>query len=182
MYGHGGFELINDWIILKLDSPLEFNDDVRPACLPSPNWTPETDPNNYCFASGWGLLSHEGYPPWVLQWVELPVVSNEVCKVTNGPWVTDSVICAGRPSGGKSICNGDSGGPLVCLNGTNFILTGVTSYMYDCASPGNYNGFARVTTALDWIKSSMVCTMQPALISGNICLFNYFINDRIRNS
>ena len=168
MYGHGGFELINDWIILKLDSPLEFNDDVRPACLPSPNWTPETDPNNYCFASGWGLLSHEGYPPWVLQGVELPVVSNEVCKVTNGPWVTDSVICAGRPSGGKSICNGDSGGPLVCLNGTNFILTGVTSYMYDCGRPGNYNGFARVTTALDWIKSSMVCTMQPALLSGDM--------------
>ena len=40
--------------------------------------------------------------------------------------------------------------------------------MYDCGRPGNYNGFARVTTALDWIKSSMVCTMQPALISGNI--------------
>ena len=158
----------NDWIILKLDSPLEFNNDVRPACLPSPNWVPETDLDNHCFASGWGRLYHEGDIAEDLQWVELPLVPNEVCKVTHGPSVTDSVICAGPPSGGKSICQGDSGGPLVCLNGTKFILTGVASYAYDCGlKPGYYNGFARVTTALDWIKLSMVCTFQHAL-SGNI--------------
>ena len=148
----------NDWIILKLDIPLEFNDDVQPACLPLSNWAPETDLDNNCVASGWGLLSHEGDPSEYLQWVELPVVSNEVCKVTHGPSVTDSVICAGPPSGGKSICQGDSGGPLVCLNGTSAILTGITSYGYDCGEhPGYYSGFARVTMALDWIKSSMVC-------------------------
>ena len=52
----------NDWIILKLDIPLELNDDVQPACLPLSNWAPETDLDNNCVASGWGLLSHEGDP------------------------------------------------------------------------------------------------------------------------
>ena len=42
----------NDWVILKLDSPLNFNENVQPACLPSPNWSPDTDPNARCFVSG----------------------------------------------------------------------------------------------------------------------------------
>ena len=170
MYGQGSL-LNNDWIILKLDIPLDFNDDVRPACLPSPNWAPETDPNNHCFASGWGLLYPEGDVPEYLQWVELPAVSNEVCKETQGPSVTDSVICAGPPSGGKAICQGDGGGPLVCFNGPSAILTGVASYGYDCSNhAGYYSGFARVTIALDWIKLNMVCPVYKVRIYTYISL------------
>ena len=71
----------NDWIILKLGYPLDFNEDVYPACLPtSPDWFPETDPNNRCFVSGWGNLEFEGYSPDNLQWVEVPAVTNAVCR------------------------------------------------------------------------------------------------------
>ena len=66
----------------------------------------------------------------------------------------------------RFILQGDSGGPLVCLNGTSAILTGVTSYGYDCGNhPGYYSGFARVTTALDWIELNMVCIKL-----GYICM------------
>ena len=47
----------NDYIILKLGSPLQFNENVQPACLPSSssflglNSTKAT-----CFTSGWGKL------------------------------------------------------------------------------------------------------------------------------
>ena len=49
---------INDFVLLKLDFSLDFNDDnIKPACLP----TAATDigldfTNNRCFASGWGTL------------------------------------------------------------------------------------------------------------------------------
>ena len=46
----------NDIIILKLKSSLNFNSNVQPACLPSPDWAPENDEKmkERCFVSGWG--------------------------------------------------------------------------------------------------------------------------------
>ena len=71
----------NDWIILKLDSSLNFNEDVQPACLPTPNWFPELDASSRCIVSGWGLLEYPGESlPTILQWVEIPVVTNDVCQ------------------------------------------------------------------------------------------------------
>ena len=157
VYNQGGMEN-NDWIILKLDSPLEFNDDVQPTCLPlSSNWYPENDPNNRCFVSGWGTLEYEGNSPDNLQWVEVPAVTNAVCKQESyGNQITDSMICAGYSQGGKDACQGDSGGPFVCLNGTSAILTGIVSWGVGCARPGYYGVYARVTKILDWIKTNMI--------------------------
>ena len=47
----------NDWLIVKLDSPLELNDDVQPACLPSADYLPANTTEARCFTSGWGTLS-----------------------------------------------------------------------------------------------------------------------------
>ena len=47
----------NDWLIVKLDSPLELNDDVQPACLPSADYLPANTTEAKCFTSGWGTLS-----------------------------------------------------------------------------------------------------------------------------
>ena len=43
----------NDFIILKLSSALTFNPKVGPACLPEPDYAPETT-GQTCFVSGWG--------------------------------------------------------------------------------------------------------------------------------
>ena len=57
-----GFEfnektLDNDFIILKLGSPLIFNKDVRPACLPSSkDFLGLNSKEDRCFTSGWGTL------------------------------------------------------------------------------------------------------------------------------
>ena len=53
-YDH--FSLDNDVVILKLGKPLELNDDVKPACLPSPNYLDLTSTEERCFTSGWGHL------------------------------------------------------------------------------------------------------------------------------
>ena len=48
----------NDYIILKLGSPLQFNENVQPACLPSSSSFLGLDSTKTsCFTSGWGKLS-----------------------------------------------------------------------------------------------------------------------------
>ena len=49
----------NDVVIMKLTKPLKFNSKVKPACLPvDESWTPASDPNNRCYASGWGTTKN----------------------------------------------------------------------------------------------------------------------------
>ena len=48
----------NDFVIIKLSSPLAFNDDVKPACLPSStSYLGTSSTEARCFTSGWGTLS-----------------------------------------------------------------------------------------------------------------------------
>ena len=50
--------LKNDFIILKLGSPLQFNENVQPACLPSSSSFLGLDSTKTsCFTSGWGKLN-----------------------------------------------------------------------------------------------------------------------------
>ena len=161
---------------MKLDSPLDFNEDVQPACLPSPNWSPDQDPNNRCFTSGWGTLEYDLDNPQIpdtLQWVEVPAVTNEVCNQAYGG-ITDAMICAGYAEGGKDSCQGDSGGPFVCLDGNMAFLTGVVSWGYGCGNfAGFYGVYARVTTVLDWIQSYMVSFSEEMAIKWNSFQFWY---------
>ena len=51
----------NDIAILKLKSPLTFNDNVQPACLPHPSFMPENT-GEIAVISGWGDTSFgKGY-------------------------------------------------------------------------------------------------------------------------
>ena len=145
----------NDFIILKLESELTFNDDVQAACLPDASYSPE-DSATTCFVSGWGTLESGATTlPTDLQWVGVPTITNTQCATFYGSYITDSMICAGYEEGGKDSCQGDSGGPFVCNENGEAILTGVVSFGAGCATtyPGVY---ARVTAVLDWIKSNMV--------------------------
>ena len=51
--------LDNDFVILKLGSPLQFDDNVQPACLPSsPKYLDFETSEERCFTSGWGKLQY----------------------------------------------------------------------------------------------------------------------------
>ena len=55
----------SDVAIIKLSSPLNFNSDVRPACLP-PNqaFYTENEGENNAITSGWGLLKDRKTIAW----------------------------------------------------------------------------------------------------------------------
>jgi len=156
-------EVDNDFIILKLSSPLELNDDVRPACLPeTSNFLLGDATESNCFTSGWGRTSTQtGNSPETCQYVQVPSVTNSECAEAYAPCVpycfsSTSMICAGYiGQGGKDACAGDSGGPFICNNNGKAVLAGVVSWGRGCAKPKYPGVYSRVTHVLDWIKENM---------------------------
>lgn len=78
--------------------------------------------SSFFFAvTGWGRLSEGGTLPSVLQQVQVPIVSNDRCKMMflragRHEFIPDIFLCAGHDTGGQDSCQGDSGGPLqVCF-------------------------------------------------------------------
>merc|ERR1719483_1681373 len=149
--------LDNDFVILKLDSPLELNVEVKPACLPSSaGYLDVSSSEDRCFTSGWGTLSSSGSSPEICQYVRVPAITNAACNNDYGGSITDSMICAGYPGvGGKDACQGDSGGPFVCNDGGKAVIAGVVSWGNGCALADYPGVYARTTYVLDWIKSQM---------------------------
>ena len=157
-YPYNSQTLNNDWVILKLSSPLELNNDVQPACLPSSDYLPVTATEEQCYTSGWGTLqSGGGSLPTNLRYVQVPAITNAQCNNAYGGSITNSMICAGYPGeGGKDACQGDSGGPFVCNENGNAIIAGVVSWGFGCAD-ANYPGvYARTSLVVDWIQANMV--------------------------
>jgi trypsin len=147
----------NDFVILKLDSPLVLNGDVQPACLPSSStYLDVSSTEDRCFTSGWGTLSQGGSSTNTLQYVRVPAITNAECNEDYGGSITDSMICAGyRGVGEKDACQGDSGGPFICNDGGKAVIAGVVSWGNGCALPDYPGVYARTTHVLDWIKEHM---------------------------
>merc|ERR1711963_44878 len=73
---YNGNTLENDVVILKLETALTLGDTVQAACLPAAGYTPETS-GKTCVVSGWGTLASGGSSPNTLQWVGVPLITNE---------------------------------------------------------------------------------------------------------
>lgn len=107
---------------------------------------------------GWGNQSTTGEKfPHTLNEVQVPLVSNATCKqnYAGRNEITDNMICAGFPQGGKDSCQGDSGGPLVYQQNGQWHQVGIVSFGEGCAQP-NYPGvYARVANYNDWVAEQM---------------------------
>lgn len=89
----------------------------------------------------------------ILQKVDVPFVSAETCRASYGAnAVTDRMICAGYPQGGKDACFGDSGGPMFVYeqDGTPTAV-GVVSWGQGCAAPRYYGVYSKINSVIDWI-------------------------------
>lgn len=96
-------------MLIKLKAPVKFTDKIQPACLTMA----EPATGTKVTASGWGAMESSGESSDDLLKVVVPIVSRDQCRVAHEPEeITEKMICAGYPEGGKDTCQGDSGGTL----------------------------------------------------------------------
>ncbi|XP_077386677.1 polyserase-2-like [Festucalex cinctus] len=159
--------LDNDVALLKLSSPVNFTDFIRPVCLAAQNSTFFTGTESW--VTGWGDIDWEvPLPsPQNLMEVEVPVVGNRQCNRDYNPknTITDNMICAGLRKGGKDACRGDSGGPMVSKQGSQWLLSGVVSFGRGCAEPEKPGVYARVSRYQDWISNRTSGTPLPGFVT-----------------
>lgn len=103
--------------------------------------------------TGWGNRSSNGQDfPARLHEVVVPIIANADCQNAYSN-LTDNMLCAGLPQGGKDSCQGDSGGPLVVADGSNWQQAGIVSFGIGCALPDFPGVYTRVSRYIDWIRS-----------------------------
>ncbi|MGH0161575.1 UNVERIFIED_CONTAM: hypothetical protein FKN15_041374 [Acipenser sinensis] len=148
----------NDIALLHLSSPAEFNDYVRPACLPCTG-TSNADEWSNCYVTGFGLFSETGAQGVVLQQAGMKLIPPDECKSKEmyGAYVNDNMVCAGFAGGVEDTCQVNSGGPLVCkLKGGSgaFRLVGAVSWARGCANPDKPGVYSSVSRYVEWIANT----------------------------
>ncbi len=125
--------------------------------------------------TGWGnrLPGSVDYPA-ALHEVEVPIVSNSDCQIPYGSAITEAMLCAGLPEGGKDSCQGDSGGPLVVFSNarSRWELAGIVSWGSGCAVPGVPGVYTRVSSFARWVaqetgisEPDFALSLNPATIT-----------------
>ncbi|XP_023571706.1 transmembrane protease serine 2 isoform X2 [Octodon degus] len=145
----------NDIALFKLQTPLTFNDRVKPVCLPNPGMV--LDPDQQCWISGWGAIYEKGKTSDVLNAAWVPLIERSKCnhKFIYNNLITSAMICAGFLQGTVDSCQGDSGGPLVTLKNGIWWLIGDTSWGSGCAKAYRPGVYGNVTVFTDWIYQQM---------------------------
>jgi secreted trypsin-like serine protease len=130
--------------------------------------------NSLVTVVGWG--GKQGYEanggptsdfPNILHQVELQLLTNDECKsivaqsstdafegtfTANDIGITDAMICAYIPGGGKGSCQGDSGGPLMINTNEGWQQIGIVSYGIGCAADGFPGVYTRTAYFNDWVN------------------------------
>ncbi|CAN2389003.1 serine-type endopeptidase activity [Pristimantis euphronides] len=145
----------NDIALLELSEPVNFNQNIRPVCLPRPS--ENFADNKSCYVTGWGALQDDGPPSNTLQQAEVRIINSALCASPQMYWslIRPSMICAGYVEGKIDACQGDSGGPLVTAqNNGNWVLIGIVSFGDRCALKNRPGVYSRVTYLRSWITKN----------------------------
>jgi len=104
-------------------------------------------------AAGWGLTTEDSQVSNILRHVTVQIVSNKSCNglAAYSGSITDDMICAGFPEGGKDSCQGDSGGPLIVPDQAGgFYQAGIVSFGEGCGRPNKFGVYTRVSSIQAW--------------------------------
>ncbi|RZC34687.1 limulus clotting factor C-like [Asbolus verrucosus] len=158
----------NDIAVIKLASPVEITNYVRPVCLWDEGLNLQAVVSKAGTVVGWGF-DENGRVTEQLTKAKMPVVSQETCIYSfpdfYSRFTSSKTYCAGFKNG-TSVCNGDSGGGMVFpksnTNPNNPIwqLRGLVSIsvalqnQLKCDS-SHYVVFTDVAKYLDWIRASL---------------------------
>ncbi|VVC99412.1 vitellin-degrading protease-like [Leptidea sinapis] len=149
--------------LLWLSTPFVFTDRVAPIELFDQD--EEIDDNDLTVVTGWGNIRESGGSPRTLQMALIPKVNPNQCTYAYSPLykITESMLCAGLPQGGKDACQGDSGGPLV----HDDKLAGIVSWGLGCARPKYPGVYAKVAALRNWIDDQATFLRLKHMIFRN---------------
>ncbi|XP_020645030.3 transmembrane protease serine 2 [Pogona vitticeps] len=145
----------NDVALMKLQTPLVFNEFIGPVCLPNSGMM--FQPEQKCWISGWGALQQRGNTSKVLNAALVPLIDSRLCNdkyIYNGI-ILPTMICAGYLKGKVDSCQGDSGGPLVTTKNSIWWLVGDTSWGAGCAILYRPGVYGNMTVFAEWIYRNM---------------------------
>nr|XP_057936451.1 mannan-binding lectin serine protease 1 [Doryrhamphus excisus] len=163
----------NDIAMVRLSARVQLNAVIRPICLPPPQRqddAPTPLPNSVGVVAGWGisdpssdiLTPDPGTTSDLLQYVKLPVVSEDECRASytsrsGGYNISDNMFCAGFYEGGRDTCLGDSGGAFVMEEPLShrWVVFGLVSWGGPevCGSRRVYGVYTRVVKYVEWIQN-----------------------------
>ncbi|XP_039181686.1 serine protease hepsin isoform X1 [Crotalus tigris] len=165
---HGGYrpfvdpnseENSNDIALLRLATPLSFNEIIQPICLPALGQT--LVDGKICTVTGWGNTQYYGQQSDVLQEASVPIISTSVCNGPDyyGSQIRPRMFCAGFAAGGTDACQGDSGGPFMCEDSISQVsrwrLCGIVSWGTGCALANKPGVYTKVNDFHGWIHRTM---------------------------
>jgi len=157
--GWGTQGLAFDALLVKVDRDIEFNDNVRPICLPEAVET--LTAGEWATTFGWGTREGGGPEHKRLQQIKLPVLDIETCNKTyeeqgNNDVLENSMVCAGYSDIHNTSGNypGDSGSGMMAFHDGVWKLYGVTSWR-NYMDPFLPTVFAYVPKFADWIKQTI---------------------------
>ncbi|KAJ2940195.1 hypothetical protein O0L34_g11761 [Tuta absoluta] len=158
--------LANDILVLTFERSVEFNINIRPACL----WSGNPDLTRIVGASGvvagWGQSERGPAGRGEPRVVRVPVVSTSACRASRLDFhklTSDNTLCAGDRNGAGP-CLGDSGGGLYLLEGGRWRLRGVVSLSLrpdtgdSTCNLNEYIVFTDSAKYISWIQSVMYST------------------------
>ncbi|EDV98092.1 trypsin eta [Drosophila grimshawi] len=136
----------NDIALIFVSPPFPMNTNRRIGTIEVAKELPSV--GTLATVSGWGFTKEDGLPSARLQQVQVPVVDSKDCQAAYD-WrpITDAMLCAAAPGGGKEACNGDAGGALVVNNQ----VVGVVSWAEGCAREAYPGVYASASHFHSWI-------------------------------
>ncbi|XP_031205551.1 complement factor D isoform X1 [Mastomys coucha] len=148
--GSGPDSVEDDLLLLRLSQNVSFGPHVRP--LPLQHEDKEVESRTVCDVAGWGVVTHAGRRPDVLQQLTVSIMDRKTCnerKHHDGA-VTKNMMCA--ESDRRDTCRGDSGSPLVCGDAVEGVVTWGSRVCGNRRKPGV---FTRVAPYLTWINNTL---------------------------
>nr|XP_023016092.1 proclotting enzyme-like [Leptinotarsa decemlineata] len=127
----------------------------RPICLPQSELKKKPESGT---VPGLGVLKYHGAMPCTLHEARLLVYNDTDCfnmikNTGNDANAIKNAFCAGYIQGGIDTCQGDSGGPFQSMNSDgDYVLLGIVSFGFRCATPGLLGMYTDVSEYLDWIE------------------------------
>ncbi|XP_055691133.1 uncharacterized protein LOC129794355 [Lutzomyia longipalpis] len=152
----------NDIALLRLSTTVQFNDFIKPVCLPSAaHLRTSTFVGQSMDVAGWGKTESVSASNVKLK-VRVNGVSQESCNAIynrQNVIIGEGQLCAGGEKGRDS-CRGDSGGPLVALDNKSgrpyWYCVGLVSFgPSPCGLEGWPGVYTRVSEYIDWISQTV---------------------------